>query len=126
MKYSSKQYASVILSAFDGKSEKERKEILKRFVDVLAKNRDMARLGAILREIEREFLKKSGRKKIWVESVSPVSDDLRQEIEKTVAGKTYLYEKINPSLLAGLRILINDELLIDASAKRQIDKLFLK
>ena len=124
MRYSLKQYASVLLSALDGKSEKERKEILRRFVDILAKNRDITRLGAILREVEREYLKKSGMKKVWVESVSPLSAGLRKEIEAAVGGKTYLHEKINPSLLGGIRILINDELLIDASARRQIDKLF--
>jgi len=124
MKYSPRQYAEVLLSALEGKLEKERKEILKRFVSVLAKNRDLSRLGAILCELEREFFKKSGMKKIWVESVSPLSVGLRKEIEAAVGGKTYLHEKINPSLLAGIRILINDELLIDASARRQIEKLF--
>ena len=126
MKYTAKQYASVFLSVFEGKSEKSRKEVLQKFIAVLSRNRDMTRLGAILREIEREFFKKTGMKKVLVESVSPLSVGLRNEVEKAVGGKTYLYEKINPSLLAGIRILINDEFLIDASAKRQIEKLFSK
>lgn len=124
MKYSSKQYAIVLLSVLEGKSEKDRKEVLRKFVAVLAKNRDLARLGAILRETEREFLKQSGAKKVLVESASPVNPSLRHEIENAVGGKIWWYEKTTPEFLAGIRILINDETLIDASGKRQIEKMF--
>lgn len=124
MKYSSKQYASVLLSILEGKSEKDRKKILRKFIAVLAKNRDLTRLGAILRETEREYLQRSDLRKVVVESVSPVNSALRKEIERAVGGKTWWQEKINPELLAGIRILINDETLIDASGKRQVEKMF--
>lgn len=124
MKYSTKQYASVLLSVLADKSEKDRKEVLRKFVAVLAKNRDLARLGAILRETEREYLRQTGMQKVLAESASPIDPSLRKEIEHAVGGKIWWQEKVNPELLAGIKILINGETLIDASGKRQIEKMF--
>lgn len=126
MKYTPKQYASVLLDALDGKSAKVQKEILGNFVKFLDRNRDLARLHAILREVERQFLKNTGQKKVLVESASKLSVHTRNEIEK-IAGKSFIFEeKIVPDLLAGLRITLNDELLIDASAKKQISRMFAR
>lgn len=125
MKLSTKQYASALHRAISGKSEIERKHIIRNFLFILQKNRDWQRLGLILKEVERLYLRESGLRKVEVETASPVKN-LRNELEMILGKNIFMKEKINPEILAGIKILIDDEFLIDASAKGRVDKMFSK
>ena len=46
------------------------------------------------------------------------------DISKYIGRKIQYEEKINAELSGGIRILINDELLVDGSIKSQLDRLF--
>lgn len=126
MKYSNSQYARAVRESLKGKSVSERREILKNFLAVLRKNRDAGRLNRILKEIERESLKAAGMRKVAVESAAELSRNTRKEIEEIFGRKIVMREKINPAILAGVKITVDDELLIDASASRQLSQMFLK
>ena len=123
MKYTIRQYAEALNSALKGKEAAERKKVVGRFLNILRKHRDSARLGRILKEVELLYLKESGLRKVRVEAASPVTDDIRQKVKEILGGKIYLEEEVNPELLAGLRILVDEELFIDASAKRRIGEM---
>ncbi len=132
MKYTNKQYASGLLETLLGKPEKKQKEIVRRFLLILTKNRDWSRLEGILDEAEKICLKEAGLKKVYLETPSPVYPALKKEIQKILgeaelsSGKKIFFSaKTNPALFGGVRILIDNELLIDASAKRQLDKIFV-
>lgn len=125
MKYTNKQYASGLLEALEGKPEKKQKEIVRRFLLVLTKNRDWSRLEGIFEEAERICLKEAGLKKVYVETPSSVYPVLKKEIQKILGKKIFFSAKTKPALFGGVRILIDNELLIDASAKRQLDKIFV-
>lgn len=124
MKYTPKQYAAAFLAALEGKSKIEREKIVRRLVENVARRGDSPRLGMIVGAIEEAHLKKEGVSKIEVEAPEALSAQVRKEIEGVLGKKTLLKEKINPAALAGLRILVNDEILIDATAETQIKKLF--
>lgn len=124
MRYTNKQYAAAFLSALKDKSGKERTEILRRFLTLLQKNKDWPRLNLILREAEKFYLRKSGLKKVFLETAQPASPNVKKEVEKILGRKIVLSEKINPAILAGIKILVDDELLIDSSAQSRLRKLF--
>lgn len=126
MHYSVSHYGLALKEALKGKSEKERKEILKRFLLLLRKNHASSKIARILQKYEFFLLKESGLSKIVLESPNPISAEVRREINKAMGGKAALQEKINLELLGGITILINDEVLIDASASRQLEKLFAR
>jgi F0F1-type ATP synthase delta subunit len=126
MKPSIKQYALALLLALGGQSEKKQKEIIRKFLILLTKNRAWSRLEAVLKEVERLHLKETGLAKVHVETASPISEGLRKEIEKVFGKKISLSSKINPGLFAGIKIIVNDEIMVDASAKKQLDKIFQK
>ena len=126
MYYSVSHYGLALKEALKGKSEKERKEILKRFLLLLRKNHAGANLVQILQKYEYFLLKESGLSKVVIESTDSISAEMRREINKAMGGKAALREKINPKLLGGITILINDEVLIDASASHQLEKLFAR
>ncbi len=126
MKYTIKQYAQAIFEALEDKSEKEQKEITARFLKLLIKNGDWKWHVTLLKALEKLILKKKGLKKVFAEAPREISEALILEIEKIFGGKIYFLQKTNQSLHGGIKILVDDEILIDASAKSRIDKLFLK
>lgn len=126
MRYSIQHYAAALLEALEKKSEREKKEIIKRFFTVLQKHSAFPRLPYILKEIERGSLKRLRLRKVFIESAGEISSEIKHEIKKSFDDKVFLQEKINPKLLAGIRILIDDEVLIDASGKRRLQRLFKK
>ena len=126
MRYTTKQYALALFAALKNKSATDRKEIIKRFLIILRKNRDGARLKLILQETERQHLKDMGLKKVEVVSAGGLSSKVKKEMGEILGGKILWQESVESKLLAGLRILIDEENLIDASASRFLNKIFVK
>src|SRR3989344_5780051 len=124
MKYSPRQYAQAIYAALEREKEKQRPESWKKILLILRRNGDMNKLPAILRSFEKVYLEEEGLQKVEIETVSPLGSDLEKEIKNVLGKKLLLNKKINPKLLAGLTIMINDEILIDGSAKRRLDRIF--
>ncbi len=124
MRYSPRQYAAALLASLKGKTETEQNRLLKSFLVLVRQRGDSRRLGAIVREVEKQSLKEHGWKKVLLESPDPITSQMKKEMGE-VLGKNILWqEKINPDLVAGIRILINDEILVDASAKTQLRRIF--
>ena len=85
----------------------------------------MPRLPAIFHEVERQWLMRRGITKVRVETPSGLGRETKVEIERIVKGEMLLEEKINPELLAGIKILVDGEMLIDASGRRGLERLFI-
>lgn len=126
MKYTIQQYGAALCVLLYNKSDAERRVILANLFSLLRKNRELQRLGLILQETERRLLKKEKTRKVEVETPSLLSENIKKEIEKVLGQNTLLKERIVPDLLAGMRILVDGEILIDATAKRRLYKLFSK
>lgn len=124
MKYQETVYAKALLQALRGKSESEKKEVAKNFLNVLKKNSDLNRLNSILDKVEIQYLKDEKIRKLSVESASPLSKDSREEIKSSLGGKVLLEERVRPELLAGARIILDGEILIDATAFGRLAKIF--
>ena len=123
MRHTPYQYAEALYEALLNKNHEERQALLKRTVTVMSKNGDMKLLDRMLEAYEKVFLTKQGLRKVDVESVSPLSDSLRQEIEKLLGSKVLLTEKINGELIAGLTLFVDNSIFIDASARTRINNL---
>jgi len=124
MKLTNTLYAKTLHEALAGKTAGERKEIFKRFLYVLRKNKDLNRLGMIIKETEKEGLRRTGLSKLEIETPAQITPAIKQELASIFNNKMLLEERTSPGLLAGIRIIVDDELLIDATAKSRIDKIF--
>lgn len=124
MRYSTRQYAAALLASLKGRTEAQQQRLLGRFLVLVGRKGDSRRLGLILREVERQNLRERGLKKVLAETPDPVTPRIKKEIEKILGKNILLQEKIDPGLVAGIKILINDEILIDASARAQLRRLF--
>jgi F0F1-type ATP synthase delta subunit len=124
MTHTPKQYAEALYQALENKSEAERLKVLKRFLTMLEKNKQMNSLRRILNYYERIFLKERGLVKVDIESASPLPAKVRDIIEKQLGKPMLVSEKVNADLLAGLTIIIDDRLSIDASGRTRLTHLF--
>lgn len=124
MRYSPRQYAAALLALLKGRSEVEQQRLQKQFLVLVGQKGDSRRLGLILKEVEKQDLREQGLKKVLVETPDPVTPQIKKGIRAVLGKDILIQEKINPGLIAGIKILINDEILVDASAKTQLRKLF--
>lgn len=124
MKYSARIYAAALVKAISGKSKDEQKNAMSRLLQIIRRNRDQQKISRVLEEAEKIILKNTKTVKVQIESAEPVLLGVKREIKKTIDKKILLSEKINPAILAGIKILINGELLIDSTAQSRLNKLF--
>lgn len=146
MKYTVTQYSEALAAALADVAADKRPAMTRRFLHLLQKNRDGKLLGAIIRKTERQWFGSQNLHKVAVASASPLTPAIKKEIEAALdspphlltecpyppctypkgrcGGKKPVWEEtIDPSLLGGMRVLIGDETLIDASARRRLDRM---
>lgn len=123
MKYSPQIYAKAF-SNIVIKSSAKRTDLIKNFLNLIKKNNDQHLLKKIYEQTEKIVREKSGKNKIILETARNI-ENLNKVIKK-IAKKGDIVEEINnPSLLAGIKIIVNDEMQFDGSMSRKIKNLFV-
>jgi F0F1-type ATP synthase delta subunit len=80
-------------------------------------------LKKIYEQAEKIIREKTGKRKLVVE-VARKAKGLDAAVRKIAKKSDIVEEKINPDLIAGIKITINDEMQFDGSMSRKIKKLF--
>lgn len=123
MRYKTQHYAEALYKVLKDKPASEQKKVLERFLRILDKNKDRAKLNLILKNVEKEYLKGNNLCKIAIESPDKISDHTKSLIQEII-GKAIFTEKLNKDLGAGIKLVINDHILIDATAQNYLKKIF--
>jgi F0F1-type ATP synthase delta subunit len=91
----------------------------RRFLRILQRNGDTKKLKEIVVLAEKMMLAKSGNQKIVLEIARPVT-------KKMNVGKKgdMVEEKINPTLIAGVKIIIDGEKQLDFSLSKKLNDIF--
>ncbi|MDP3771939.1 MAG: F0F1 ATP synthase subunit delta [bacterium] len=126
MRYRITHYAEALDRALENKKPEEQKKIVRNFLYLLQRHRMLPRLNRIVEAYERHALKRRGMRKVVMEYANGKIDAMKNEIEKMLGKKIVINAVENPRILAGVRLLIDDEILIDASARHQMEKMFKK
>lgn len=124
MKYQAKDYAKAFLAAVEGKSGEEHRLMMKRFLNAVKKFGDEKNLSKILAALELAVTKERGGREVIMESAREILASLRTALVAGFKPNDLIRERTNPALIAGIRILINGEWMVDASLKRRLEKLF--
>ncbi len=119
MKYPVKIYSKSLAQALVGKKDKEQEKILSNFVFLVKKNRDGSKLKKILEGAQNLYLKKIGKDKIVFEFARP-KDNYLKILKSIVKEGDVAEEKINPELIAGVKIIVNGEKQFDYSLANKI------
>lgn len=124
MRYFAIHYAQALYEALHNKKETEQKTLLKNFFLLLRARREWSRIQEIVCAYEKYYLKQKNMHKVHVESAYACSDIIRTRITNAV-GEALLWEEVvRPELLGGITILVDSEILVDASVKRLLEKMF--
>ncbi|MBI4086581.1 F0F1 ATP synthase subunit delta [Candidatus Kaiserbacteria bacterium] len=124
MKYKAAQYAEALVgSIVDAEPEVARTRI-RAFAALLRRHRMLGKAESIMRVVERRLASRAGAVRVTLETPESAAPALQKQVSDVFDGKAWIEEKVRPELLAGVRILVDDETLVDASAKRRLAQMF--
>lgn len=118
-----KAYAEILLEIIEGEKDSiKAKKKLKKFLDFLTERKDMKRIERIIESAEDLFYRRTGKKKITIETARKLSNI---NVFRDSFGKgDVIMEKLNPSLVAGVKIIINNDKQLDFSLKKKLESIF--
>ncbi|HEY4526054.1 MAG TPA: F0F1 ATP synthase subunit delta [Candidatus Paceibacterota bacterium] len=125
MKYQPKHYATALIETLGKKITAEREErVIKKFLELVRKNSDGNSLRKIVSEAEKLIRTKTGKRKVEIESARALTLAQKKSLLHFTHAEDTIEEKVNPELIAGVKITIDEESQLDFSLRRKLDGLF--
>ncbi len=128
MKYTSSLYAKALAAVIVEKGsagDKEKDLIVRRFLSLVRRSGDDVHLRKIVEEAARFVRGKRGVRKVTLATARQLSPAQRKMLKAFQKGGDVVEEVIDPELVAGVKIIIDDEAQFDGSFKGKLDKLFI-
>lgn len=126
MKYSPENYARALIEELQKTESVQSNELVKNFVSQIIRNGDFLSVDKILQRVEIESTKVLGGKNIEIEFARVVDKRLVEELSGVFTKQDMVNIKINPSLVAGVRITIDGEKELDNSIAKKVREIFSK
>lgn len=127
MKYAPHVYAKAlvgVLSVPEGSAGRQTDAAIARnFLELVRKNGDEPHLIKILEEASRFARGKSGVRKVTLESARPLKPPQRAALEGFLKPGDVVEERVDPELVAGIKIVVNDEMQFDGSLKSKLSRM---
>ena len=125
--FRTKEYAEVLLSMTEGKTEAESKEAVKGFAQYLSKKRLLGKADAIMEEYRKLYNKKHSIVEATVTLISRLADPAKKQLAEAIkkkynASEVILIEKVDHRLIGGMKIQVGDEVL-DTSIQNSLNQL---
>jgi F0F1-type ATP synthase delta subunit len=111
MKVTTKQWTSALESACEGKTGTQLETTVGEFVRLLARRGELGRVREVIRRLTTVVV---------AETAHPLKPAMRKAIEAAAAAP--VTEIVNPDLIGGMRLRINDRVL-DGSIAGQLERL---
>ena len=124
MRFRVPDYARAFREALSAAPAAMRGELPRRFLGVVRKHGGRSRIQEIVRAIETRAVRDRGGRWIELEFARPMGDRTLGRFRTRMSGRDHLDVRINPGLVAGVRITVDGEIEFDYSLKRKLDKLF--
>ncbi|HUY69741.1 MAG TPA: F0F1 ATP synthase subunit delta [Candidatus Tyrphobacter sp.] len=125
MKYSPRFYAKALTKALAEEGEEKSAALVKNLSALVKKNGDEAQFKKILTEFIGQLEVAGKIRTLTVASARLLTGSMAKLIETIVKPGDLLKKTIEPRMVAGLKVTINNERQFDGSLKGKIDKLFI-
>jgi F0F1-type ATP synthase delta subunit len=123
----SKLYAKALAEiVLKGASAAQEKKIVDNFLKLLTKTGQERKAKEILGLAEDFILSKQGKRKITFETARKMTASQKKMMDSFVKKGDVVKEKINPELIAGIKIIINESQQFDASMQSKLQKILTK
>lgn len=125
MKYKAKDYA-MALSELTLKEVTlaQEKKLSDNFLKLLKKNGDISKVKKVIDLAETLFFKKTGSKKVILETAREINSKQKRLLESLIKKGDIIQERTNKELIAGIKIVVNDEKQIDFSMQKKLENIF--
>lgn len=124
MKYTPQNYAQAFCEELARTASEKQPILVKNFVASIYRNSDFLNLNKILKEISEILAKTKGGRVVDLEFAREVDRLLIEKCQKSFTAKDLVRIKLNPALVAGVRITINGEKEYDNSLTGKLKKVF--
>ena len=124
MKYPIKKYAQALYESTAGKSQAQQEKALQSFVALLIRYNDRSLLPRIIESYGKIRRKTEGLTKVELTTAEKASGKIKTEIKKKLGEGAEMNEIVEPEVLGGLKLIINDEYLIDGTLQSRVEKLY--
>ncbi len=121
MKYNVKDYAIALADVMLGPKISDKK-IADNFFKVLEKNRQLKNAKKIVELAQKYYLEKKGNKSVLLETARKT--DVKSVLKSILKNGDAVEEKINPELIAGIKVIINNEKQLDFSLHKKLQEIF--
>lgn len=123
MKIKTQTYAKLLVELMSKKkTDAELTKTTNGFLKLLIKNGDVKKAKEVLLLAEKLWLKKNNQRKVILETARVIN---QKDLIKSFAKKgDIIEEKVDPAIIAGIKIIINSEKQLDFSLKSKLDKIF--
>ncbi|OGZ54178.1 MAG: hypothetical protein A3B25_00675 [Candidatus Ryanbacteria bacterium RIFCSPLOWO2_01_FULL_48_26] len=122
-KISTDSYAAAFVAVLE--KSRNADTVVKNFIETIKKNNDWAKRRQIREACEKEWRKVHGKSLVVIESARELNGEQRARVSKQWKDKGHSVEyKIYPSLIAGVKIVIDEEKQFDGSLNNKLRKVF--
>ena len=126
MRYSPNTYAQTFLSVTDNLSGEALESAIERFVVIIHKHGNERYFEKIIEALGRELTRKAGGQYVEMTFAREPEVDHVVTLRKLFSAHSHTETVIDPSLVAGVRIRIDDEEELDLSLQSSLNRLFEK
>ena len=119
-KYTSRKYAKALTEAILAKEPQEPQKIISNFLALLQRNGDVKKAKEIIALAGALILEKEGNKKVTLQTARKIKN-----IGISIAKKgDVVVQEVNADLIAGVKVIINNEKQLDFSLKKKMQEIF--
>lgn len=123
MKITPKQYAISLYEITKNASKSEAEDLVENFVKLLRFHNSLSLENRIIEEYYAHYRKQKGIARLRIRSGEKLSPETVSGIVKHFAGQVEIEETVDPDLIGGITVEINDDILIDGSVKKKLEDL---
>ena len=124
MKYIPRDYAWAFCEELKTTPADKTDRLIKKFVERVYKNSDSLNFEKILTEINKKLIREDGGRIIDLEFAREIANDQIKKMKSSFKTKDLISVRVNPSLVAGVRVTINGEQEFDNSLAGKLKKVF--
>ncbi len=122
-KFTAKQYAAALYESIVEAKPSQQDAVIKNFAGILAKNYDRSLFSKIAMQLKKLERAHAGAHDVVVTSARGLDASVLKQIGEKVGKNSRIREVIDPWVLGGMKVLINDELVIDGTLKTRIARM---
>jgi F0F1-type ATP synthase delta subunit len=124
MKYKNSDYAKALAEILSNDKKIDGKKLFNGLVKLLERQGKLKKAKDIINLARFSLAKKQGKKLVVLESARKLSASQRESLSKFIEKGDIVEEKINRELIAGIKIIIDNEKQLDQTIIKKINNLF--